>query len=208
MSSRCVLNTIYFSLCLIISFALKSTLSGSNLVTSAFFLVGLEWHQGFVPPGQVFYYLSRVSSPCCLGYFWDRVSFYACATIPNSWEDSHVLLCPAIGWGGVLRAFCPSWLWTRIVLISAFQVARTIGFSLSALPHFILISVYMAYLLPSFIFIMFDIDSILNLFCQSYFSTGIFRLFTLNMSLICQSLRLPFYFSFSLFSVFLIHAFL
>jgi hypothetical protein len=59
---------------------------------------------------QALYHLSHSTSPCA-GYFWNRVS----------------------------QTVCPGWLWTTILLIPAFQVARITGVShqcLASIPSF------------------------------------------------------------------------
>jgi hypothetical protein len=57
--------------------------------------------------------LSHSSSPFGIGYFWDRVLFYAWASLDHDptictslpcWDDRHVLPHPAIGWDGVSRS--------------------------------------------------------------------------------------------------------
>jgi hypothetical protein len=80
-------------------------------------------------------YRGESSVPGANGCFWGEVS-HLCPPGPSwsicapssSWDVRHTLLGPAIGWGGVLKTFCPGWPQTSI-LISVFQVAMITGVS-------------------------------------------------------------------------------
>jgi hypothetical protein len=72
------------------------------------------WTQGLMLATQALYHLSYSASPLCVGYFWDRVSLYAWASLDHnssvcaslcSWDDRRVPLHPVIGWNGISRTF-------------------------------------------------------------------------------------------------------
>jgi hypothetical protein len=72
--------------------------------------------------------------PFCIGYFWDRVSLYACADLDHDLQyvlpwvagvtGSHHHTQALGEMDGDLRTFCLGWLWITILPISTSQVAR------------------------------------------------------------------------------------
>jgi hypothetical protein len=106
---------------------------GFSLLWCFFFCSSGDWSQGLV-----LYHLSHSTSPFCIGYFWDRVSFYARA----AWIVILLFELPCRTWMtdmyhypqlliemGVSRTFCLGWPQTLILPISASLVARITGVS-------------------------------------------------------------------------------
>lgn len=63
------------------------------------FSSGRVWTQGFAVARQEIYHARPISSPFCYDYFWNRLLFFAQASMhqhpPNAWDDRHITQCPA-----------------------------------------------------------------------------------------------------------------
>jgi hypothetical protein len=68
-----------------------------------------------------FFFLAALGFELRVSYFFGR-----CSTI---WATPPALCCVGYFWVKVSQTICLSWLWTMVLLISAFWVARIMGMS-------------------------------------------------------------------------------